>query len=101
MSASTSTTAPTPPSAAARSKGVLKGVPVRIEIGPRDLENGTAVLARRIPGGKEPVAPDDLTALLPKLLEEDQDRPPWPAAGRASRGPCSARRARPSRPITR
>ena len=34
----------------------LKGVPVRIEVGPRDLENGTAMLARRIPGGKEPVA---------------------------------------------
>ena len=33
----------------------LKGVPVRVEIGPRDLENGTAMLARRIPGGKEPV----------------------------------------------
>jgi prolyl-tRNA synthetase len=50
----------------------LKGVPVRIEIGPRDLEGGTAMLARRIPGGKEPVALDDLVALLPKVLEEDQ-----------------------------
>ncbi|MBZ4324279.1 proline--tRNA ligase [Streptomyces huiliensis] len=50
----------------------LKGVPVRIEIGPRDLENGTAMLARRIPGGKEPVRIDELTALLPKVLEEDQ-----------------------------
>ncbi|MGK5638525.1 proline--tRNA ligase [Streptomyces sp. URMC 126] len=50
----------------------LKGVPVRIEIGPRDLENGTAMLARRIPGGKEPVSIDELTALLPKVLEEDQ-----------------------------
>ncbi|MEU1189788.1 proline--tRNA ligase [Streptomyces sp. NPDC005859] len=50
----------------------LKGVPVRIEIGPRDLENGTAMLARRIPGGKEPVAVDTLVGLLPALLEEDQ-----------------------------
>ncbi|MFI0736550.1 proline--tRNA ligase [Streptomyces sp. NPDC021100] len=50
----------------------LKGVPVRIEIGPRDLENGTAMLARRIPGGKEPVRIEELTALLPKVLEEDQ-----------------------------
>ncbi len=50
----------------------LKGVPVRIEIGPRDLENGTAMLARRIPGGKEPVRIEDLAALLPKVLEEDQ-----------------------------
>ncbi|MFI5796373.1 proline--tRNA ligase [Streptomyces sp. NPDC051677] len=50
----------------------LKGVPVRIEIGPRDLEDGTAMLARRIPGGKEPVAIDKLVGLLPGILEEDQ-----------------------------
>jgi prolyl-tRNA synthetase len=50
----------------------LKGVPVRVEIGPRDLENGTAMLARRIPGGKEPVAVDALAGLLPAILEEDQ-----------------------------
>ncbi|MFD9431495.1 proline--tRNA ligase [Streptomyces sp. NPDC060002] len=50
----------------------LKGVPVRVEIGPRDLENGTAMLARRIPGGKEPVAIDALVGLLPAVLEEDQ-----------------------------
>ncbi|MEV4975690.1 proline--tRNA ligase [Streptomyces scopuliridis] len=50
----------------------LKGVPVRIEIGPRDLENGTAMLVRRIPGGKEPVAVDALAGLLPTVLEDDQ-----------------------------
>ncbi|MFD4645735.1 proline--tRNA ligase [Streptomyces sp. NPDC058441] len=50
----------------------LKGVPVRVEIGPRDLENGTAMLARRIPGGKEPVAVETLATLLPTVLEEDQ-----------------------------
>ncbi|MFD8566103.1 proline--tRNA ligase [Streptomyces sp. NPDC059639] len=50
----------------------LKGVPVRVEVGPRDLENGTAMLARRIPGGKTPVALDGLAALLPGILEEDQ-----------------------------
>ena len=50
----------------------LKGVPLRIEVGPRDLENGTAMLARRIPGGKEPVSIDALAALLPGVLEEDQ-----------------------------
>lgn len=50
----------------------LKGVPVRIEIGPRDLEAGTAMLARRIPGGKEPVRLDALAELLPAVLEEDQ-----------------------------
>ncbi|MFG1667234.1 proline--tRNA ligase [Streptomyces sp. Y7] len=50
----------------------LKGVPVRIEVGPRDLESGTAMLARRIPGGKEPVALDAMAGLLPAILEEDQ-----------------------------
>ncbi|GAA4701522.1 proline--tRNA ligase [Streptomyces buecherae] len=50
----------------------LKGVPVRIEIGPRDLENGTAMLARRIPGGKEPVRAETLPETLPAILEEDQ-----------------------------
>ncbi|MER7349577.1 proline--tRNA ligase [Streptomyces aurantiacus] len=51
----------------------LKGVPVRVEIGPRDLENGTAMLVRRIAGGKQPVALDALPALLPAILEEDQE----------------------------
>ncbi|MDH2391366.1 proline--tRNA ligase [Streptomyces sp. HNM0663] len=50
----------------------LKGVPVRIEVGPRDLEAGTAMLARRIAGGKEPVRIESLAELLPKVLEEDQ-----------------------------
>jgi prolyl-tRNA synthetase len=52
----------------------LKGVPLRVEVGPRDLEQGTAMLARRIPGGKEPVALDALETLLPKVLEDDQER---------------------------
>jgi prolyl-tRNA synthetase len=50
----------------------LKGVPVRVEIGPRDLENGTAMLARRIPGGKEPVRLDALPETVAAALEEDQ-----------------------------
>lgn len=50
----------------------LKGVPVRVEIGPRDLAGGTAMLVRRIAGGKEPVAVDALADLLPAVLEEDQ-----------------------------
>ncbi len=50
----------------------LKGIPIRVEIGPRDLESNTATLARRIPGGKTPVALDSLVATIPQLLEEDQ-----------------------------
>ncbi|GAA3081558.1 hypothetical protein GCM10020254_27420 [Streptomyces goshikiensis] len=61
----------------------LKGVPVRIEIGPRDLENGTAMLARRIPGGKEAVQISALLDLLPKVLDEDQGA----AAARVPRAP--------------
>ncbi len=34
----------------------LKGVPVRIEVGPRDVERGEATLVRRDDGTKEPVA---------------------------------------------
>lgn len=56
----------------------LKGVPVRIEIGPRDLATGTATLVRRVPGTKEPVALDalldDRAGMLPKILEDDQER---------------------------
>ncbi|MGP4112401.1 proline--tRNA ligase [Streptomyces sp. 4N509B] len=50
----------------------LKGVPARVEIGPRDLAGGSGMLARRIPGGKEPVSLDTLPKVLPGLLEEDQ-----------------------------
>ena len=50
----------------------LKGVPVRIEVGPRDLAAGTAMLVRRIPGGKEAVGVDVLPQLVPTVLEEDQ-----------------------------
>jgi prolyl-tRNA synthetase len=50
----------------------LKGVPVRIEVGPRDLENGTAVLVRRIEGSKEPTPIGVLPDILPKVLEDGQ-----------------------------
>ncbi|MYR63559.1 proline--tRNA ligase, partial [Streptomyces sp. SID625] len=50
----------------------LKGVPVRIEVGPRDLAQGSAVLVRRIAGGKEPVAVGALAELVPRVLAEDQ-----------------------------
>ncbi|HET9168511.1 MAG TPA: proline--tRNA ligase [Actinospica sp.] len=50
----------------------LKGVPVRIEVGPRDLESGSGVLVRRIRQEKTPVALSSLAAELPGILEEDQ-----------------------------
>ena len=53
----------------------LKGVPLRIEIGPRDVQNNSVVLARRDkPGkeGKEFVGVDALTQRLPEVLDDIQ-----------------------------
>jgi len=49
-----------------------RGVPVRIEVGPRDLEKGQVVLVRRDTGKKEFVAREALHQRLPDLLEEIQ-----------------------------
>ena len=50
----------------------MRGVPVRIEIGPRDLENNQAVLVRRDNGEKEVVELTKLDERLETLLEEIQ-----------------------------
>lgn len=53
----------------------LRGVPVRIEIGPRDVESGQALLARRdVPGrgGKTSVPLEKIAAEVPELLEQVQ-----------------------------
>ncbi len=52
----------------------MKGVPLRLELGPRDLKAGTVVLARRDNGEKEAVpAADGLAERIKQLLEEIQD----------------------------
>ena len=51
----------------------LKGVPVRIELGPRDLKQGQVVMVRRDTGQKTPVKEADISTLLRKLLVEIQD----------------------------
>ncbi len=51
----------------------MRGVPVRIEIGPRDLENNQAVLVRRDNGEKEIVELSNLNERLGSLLEEIQN----------------------------
>jgi prolyl-tRNA synthetase len=51
----------------------LKGVPLRIAIGPRDLENGTYELARRDTLTKETVAAEGISDLVVNLLDEIQD----------------------------
>ncbi len=50
----------------------MRGVPVRIEIGPRDLENNQAVLVRRDNGEKEVVELSKLEERLESLFEEIQ-----------------------------
>jgi prolyl-tRNA synthetase len=54
----------------------MRGVPVRLELGPRDLEGGVVTLARRLPTeagqGKEQIPFEELPGLLPRILEEFQ-----------------------------
>lgn len=51
----------------------LKGVPLRIAIGPRDLKNNTVELARRDTLSKETVSIDGLEENIVSLLDEIQD----------------------------
>nr|MBD3622279.1 proline--tRNA ligase [Sunxiuqinia sp.] len=50
----------------------LKGVPVRLAIGPRDLENGTVEVARRDTLTKEVVALDNIDLYVVDLLDDIQ-----------------------------
>lgn len=52
----------------------LKGVPLRIAMGPRDLENNTAELARRDTLEKENLSQDVLVSRIEDLLIEIQDK---------------------------
>jgi prolyl-tRNA synthetase len=53
---------------------IKKGVPLRIEIGPRDLASGTAMLMRRDrpPREKESIALSELPKRIPEILESMQ-----------------------------
>jgi prolyl-tRNA synthetase len=50
----------------------LKGVPVRIAIGPRDLENKTVEVARRDTKEKQVMKLDDVATQIPALLDDIQ-----------------------------
>src|SRR5690349_6215762 len=50
----------------------LKGVPVRLTIGPRDMENGTVEVARRDTKEKQVMKLDQVVNDIPKLLEDIQ-----------------------------
>jgi prolyl-tRNA synthetase len=46
----------------------IQGVPLRIEIGPRDLANNQVTISRRDTGEKQLVALKDVAAIIPDLL---------------------------------
>lgn len=46
----------------------LRGVPIRLELGPRDLASGAVMMARRLGGGKHPLPIDTATQRLTREL---------------------------------
>jgi prolyl-tRNA synthetase len=50
----------------------MRGFPTRIEIGPKDIEAGTCIVARRDTGEKITVALSDIEAKLPEILDDIQ-----------------------------
>jgi prolyl-tRNA synthetase len=50
----------------------LKGIPVRIEIGPRDVEAGQVVIADRVTGDKETISIDDAVSGMAGRLDQVQ-----------------------------
>jgi len=51
----------------------MRGIPLRIEIGPRDIKNNQAVVVRRDTGKKESVSRDSLQKKIPQILSDVQD----------------------------
>lgn len=51
----------------------MKGVPVRLEIGPRDIENNQCVLVTRHNGEKTSVSLDELSEAVAAKLQEVRD----------------------------
>ncbi|MBR6548614.1 MAG: proline--tRNA ligase, partial [Clostridia bacterium] len=51
----------------------MKGVPLRLEIGPRDLENNCCVIVRRDNREKTVVSLDELSTVIPELLQKVHD----------------------------
>jgi prolyl-tRNA synthetase len=50
----------------------IKGIPIRIEFGPKDMANGTVMTVRRDNGEKASIKVDDLATGVPELLEKMQ-----------------------------
>ncbi len=52
------------------SESEMKGIPLRLEIGPRDIKNNQCVLVKRYNREKTVISLDDLTDSIPVILEE-------------------------------
>jgi prolyl-tRNA synthetase len=50
----------------------LRGAPLRLELGPRDLSAGVVTLASRLGGEKEQLPLESVAASIPRLLEQFQ-----------------------------
>ncbi|GAF44454.1 proline--tRNA ligase [Rhodococcus wratislaviensis] len=50
----------------------MRGVPIRLELGPRDLEAGTVMMVRRLGDGKQAVPIDSLPETMPGVLDDFQ-----------------------------
>ena len=50
----------------------MKGVPLRVELGPKDIENGVCMAVRRDNGEKLSVSLDEIAEKIPALLDEVQ-----------------------------
>ena len=50
----------------------MKGVPLRVELGPKDIENGVCMAVRRDNGQKISVPLTDIAARIPQLLDDVQ-----------------------------
>lgn len=48
----------------------MRGVPVRLEIGPRDMENGVCVLVSRISGEKKVISQENLVEEVKTMLDQ-------------------------------
>ncbi|GAB3877571.1 proline--tRNA ligase [Terrabacter terrigena] len=51
----------------------LKGIPVRVEVGPRDLADGSVTVARRVAGGKVSVPLGGVVDSVTGALDEDHE----------------------------
>ncbi|MGB8956899.1 MAG: proline--tRNA ligase [Tumebacillaceae bacterium] len=52
----------------------MRGVPIRVELGPRDMENGVVVLVSRISGEKKVVAQENFVEEVQTMLAEIQQQ---------------------------